>query len=323
MSRNASIGVDIGGTKTLCVLTDDQLLVLARIKFKTDPSGGQKRFASELISSIKNLKRIAKKKQLGLAGVGFGFAGQVDKLKCVVKTAPNILCLEGLALGKLIEQAAGLECVLSNDVHMGLYAEHQIGAAKGCAHALGVFFGTGVGGAAIMNGQLYEGASGLGGQVGCILAQPGGGPEAAQSHGMVDRIASKASIASEALQMAMKNWAPYLHNRVGTDIAKIGWGILAKAIKNGDKQIEQMLKARMQVVGIALSNVVNFMSPDMVVLGGGLVDELPKLVLTELGESLRKHLVPEVAAALKIKPAKLGGDAVAIGAARLAQVELG
>ncbi len=174
-----------------------------------------------------------------------------------------------------------------------------------------------------MNGQLYEGASGFGGQVGCILAQPVGGPKAAQSHGIVDRIASKASIASEALQMAVKNWAPYLHKKVGTDLANIGWRVLAKSIASGDKQVEEMLRARMQVVGIALSNIVNFMNPEMVVLGGGLTDEMPKLVVTEVGDSLREHLVPEVAAAVKVKGAKLGGEAVAIGAAKLALVDLG
>lgn len=322
MSDRVSIGIDIGGTKTLVILADEKLEILAKEKFKTEPSLGQKRFSTELIAAVKNLKKVAKRKKLKVAGVGIGFAGHVDKSKCVVKTAPNILCLEDYPIGKVLTEAAGLECVISNDVHLGLYGEHQAGVAKGCSHVLGVFFGTGVGGAAIINGQIYEGASGLGGQVGCVLAQPVGGPLAAQSHGMVDRIASKASIASEALQMAIKNWAPYLHKKVGSDISKIGWRILAKAIKNGDKRIEEMMQARMQVVGIALSNLVNFLNPDMVVLGGGLTDEMPKLVVNELGTALKEHLVPEVAEAVKIKAAKLGGDAVAVGAAKLALVEM-
>ncbi|HEX5034021.1 MAG TPA: ROK family protein [bacterium] len=322
MTERASIGIDVGGTKTLCILVNEKLETLAKVKFKTEPTLGQKRFSAELIAAIKILKRVAKRKGLALAGAGIGFAGQVDKIKCHVRKAPNIRSLEDYPIGKMIADETGLECVIGNDVHLGLYAEHQVGAAKGCSHVLGVFFGTGVGGAAIVNGQLYEGATGFGGQVGCILAQPVGGPKAALSHGIVDRIASKASIASEALQMAVKNWAPYLHQRVGTDLAKVGWRILAKAIASGDRQVEDMLRARLQVVGIALSNVVNFMNPDMVVLGGGLTDEMPKLVLEELGEGLRTHLVPEVAAALKIKAAKLGGGAVAIGGAKLALVEL-
>jgi glucokinase len=323
MSRRASLGIDIGGTKTLCLLLDEDLKVLGEAKFKTDVSQGQKRFTSELLAAIRQLKRAAKDKDLKLAGVGIGCAGQVDQKKGVVKAAPNVHFLEDYPAGRLIREAAGLESVLGNDVHLGLYGEHEVGIAKGYAHVLGVFFGTGVGGAAIINGQLFEGASGLGGQVGCILAQPVGGPEAALSHGIVDRIASKGGIASEALQMAIKNWAPYLHKRVGSDVSKIGWHMLSKAILNGDRRVEEMLLARMQVVGIALSNIVNFLNPELLVLGGGLVEEMPKLVVNGLGDSLRKHLVPEVASVLKVKAGKLGGGAVAIGAGRLAQVELG
>jgi glucokinase len=148
-----------------------------------------------------------------------------------------------------------------------------------------------------------------------VLAQPVGGPQAALSHGIVDRIASKTAIASEALVMAIKNWAPYLHQKVKSDLAKVTWGMLARAIKHGDNRIEEMLRARMRVVGIALSSVVNFMSPELVVLGGGLIESLPNLVLEEFEAGLREYLAPEVNERLKVKPSKLGSAAVALGAA--------
>ena len=141
------------------------------------------------------------------------------------------------------------------------------------------------------------------------------GPQAALSHGIVDRIASKTAIASEALVMAIKNWAPYLHQKVKSDLAKVTWGMLARAIKHGDNRIEEMLRARMRVVGIALSSVVNFMSPELVVLGGGLIESLPNLVLEEFEAGLREYLAPEVNERLKVKPSKLGSAAVALGAA--------
>jgi glucokinase len=147
------------------------------------------------------------------------------------------------------------------------------------------------------------------------LAQPVGGPKAAQSHGILDRIASKAAIAGEALVMAVKDWAPYLHNKVGSDLSKVGWGIIRRAIEHGDDRVEEMLRARMNVVGIALSNVVNFLNPDMVVLGGGLVNEMPELVLAEIERGLREYLVPEVSQVLKVRRSKLGDEAVALGAA--------
>jgi glucokinase len=231
------------------------------------------------------------------------------------------MVLENYPIGKYLRKIANVKVTIRNDVQTGIYAEHKLGAAKGCSHVLGVFFGTGVGGAAIINNKLYTGACGFGGQVGGLVAQPVGGPEAALSHGIVDRIASKSAIASEALVMAIKNWAPYLHREVGTDLSKITWGILERAIENGDNRIEEMLRARMRVVGIALSNVVNFMNPEMVVLGGGLVDQLTKLVVGEIETGIRQYLTPEVSKAVRIKPAKLGSEAVAVGAAHQALKE--
>jgi glucokinase len=118
--------------------------------------------------------------------------------------------------------------------------------------------------------------------------------------------------------MATKEWAPYLHKKVGTDLSKIGWGTLKRAIKFGDKRIDEMLRARMRVVGIALSNIVNFLNPQMIVLGGGLMDEMPKLVLSEFEAGLREHLMPEISKEAVVRPGKLHGAAVALGAAHRA-----
>jgi glucokinase len=318
MKKPAAVGIDVGGTKTLCVLVDKHFKKLDEIKFKTAPEEGRHRFTRKLTDSVGALVTGARAKNLDVVAVGIGCAGAVDEEHIRINTSPNLLILENYPIGKYIRKTVRAKLSIGNDVQMGLHAEHKLGAAKGCANVLGVFFGTGVGGAAIMNDKLYLGASGCGGQVGGLVAQPVGGPEAALSHGIIDRIASKSAIASEALVMAIKNWAPYLHREVGTDLSKITWGILERAVKHGDKRIEEMLRARMRVVGIALANVVNFLNPEMLVLGGGLVGQMTSLVVEEIETGLREYLTPEVGRAVRVKPAKLGGYAVAIGAAHRA-----
>jgi glucokinase len=318
MNKVAALGIDIGGTKTLCVLVDRHSQPLKRIKFKTAPREGRQEFTKNLIYTVTELREAAEEMRLEIVGIGVGFAGTVDTKSGRIKSAPNLLALEDYPIARHLRRVIKTKVTLDNDVHMGLHGEHQLGAAKGCSYALGVFFGTGVGGAAILDGKLYLGASGLGGQAGQILAQPVGGREAALSHGIVDRIASKAAIAGEALVMAVKDWAPFLHKRVGTDLSKIGWGTLKRAIKAGDTRIDEMLRARLRVVGIALSNIVNFLNPEMLVLGGGLTDEMPKLVLSEVEAGLREHLMPEISKEFRVKPGKLHGAAVALGAAHRA-----
>jgi glucokinase len=318
MKKPAAVGIDVGGTKTLCVLINKHFEQLEEIKFKTAPEEGRNRFTHRLKDAVGALATSARAKKLEVVAIGIGCAGDVDEDEIRIKTSPNLMMLEKYPIGKYLEKVVNAKLTIRNDVQTGIHAEHVLGAAKGCSNVMGVFFGTGVGGAAIINDKLYTGASGFGGQVGGLVAQPVGGPEAALSHGIVDRIASKSAIASEALVMAIKNWAPYLHREVGTDLSKITWGILERAIKHGDHRIEEMLRARMRVVGIALANVVNFVNPEMLVLGGGLVVQMPKLVIGEIETGLREYLTPEVSQAVQIKPAKLGSQAVAIGAAHQA-----
>ena len=321
MKKPAAVGIDVGGTKTLCVLLDKHYQLLEEIKFKTAPEEGRDRFTRRLKDSVGALIHSAHAKDLEVVAVGVGSAGDVDEHEMLIKTSPNLMMLEKYPIGKYLSKVVKARMTLRNDVQTGIHGEHELGAAKGCKNVLGVFFGTGVGGAAIIDNKIYTGACGFGGQVGGLVAQPVGGPEAALSHGIIDRIASKSAIASEALVMAIKNWAPYLHQEVGTDLSKITWGILERAIKNGDHRIEEMLRARMRVVGIALANVINFLNPNMLVLGGGLVGQMPKLVVGEIETGVRQYLTPEVSKAVRIKPAKLAGHAVAIGAAHQAMTK--
>ncbi len=322
MKKPAAVGIDVGGTKTLCVLVNKHFHQVEQVKFKTvNGGGGRARFTRKLTESLQTLLNGARAKGLEIEGVGIGCAGTVDQENIGIQTSPNLTMLENFPIGKYVRRVIKAEMTIGNDVQTGIYAEHELGAARGCNDVLGVFFGTGVGGAAIINKKVYTGACGFGGQVGALLAQPVGGPEAALSHGIVDRIASKSAIASEALVMALKNWAPYLHGKVDSDLSKVTWGILKRAIEGGDHRVEEMLRARMRVVGIALANVVNFMNPDMLVLGGGLVGEMTKLVVGEIEAGLRQYLIPEVGEVLKVRPAKLGSEAVAIGAAHQAMTK--
>jgi glucokinase len=317
MRKPAALGIDVGGTKTLCVLVNKRARKLKIIKFKTAPQNGSKEFTKTLLEISGYLAKWAGENGYKLVCAGVGFAGSVDK-KGTIMTSPNLRCLEGFPLGKALAKELHAPVTIGNDVQLGVLGEHKLGAAKGCSNVLGVFFGTGVGGAVVINNKLYRGASGLGGQVGGILAQPVGGPKAALSHGILDRIASKSAIATEALVMAIKDWAPYLHKKVGTDLSKVGWGAIRRAIDHGDGMIEEMLRARMHVVGIALSSIVNFLNPEMVVLGGGLMDEIPKLVMQETETGIREYLSPEVSSALKVRASRLGSYAVSLGAACVA-----
>jgi glucokinase len=323
MGKRGAIGIDIGGSKTLLALFTEGSELIEKVTFKTLPEDGRAAYRKRLVEAAQKLSNAARKAKLELVGAGIASAGRVDREKCSIVVSPNILHLEGFPIGNILKKAIRLESVIGNDVELALYCEHKLGVARGCSHVLGVFFGTGVGGAAMIDGKIYHGASGYGGQVGATLTHQIGGPESLESHGILDRIANKSSIAGAAIGMGVKQWAPHLYKEVGTDISKVTWGALARARKAGDKHIDELLRSRLRVVGIALSSIVNFVNPEMLVLGGGLTEEMPRLVVPAVEGGLREYLIPEVSKILKVKAAKFGNRAGALGAATLAFKKLG
>jgi glucokinase len=117
---------------------------------------------------------------------------------------------------------------------------------------------------------------------------------------------------------AAKNWAPHLLKSVGTDVRRIRSSAFAAAIRAGDKAVEELVRSRVQIVGIILSNVVDFLSPEMIVLGGGLTDTLPKIVRRGIRTGIWAHGSRPALRGLKVVTSKHKGHAVVIGAAKYA-----
>jgi glucokinase len=135
---------------------------------------------------------------------------------------------------------------------------------------------------------------------------------------VLDNVASRVAIAGDAAALASKRSASRLAQIAGTDVKDITSGNIAKAIKGGDKALEKLVRSRAAVLGAALSNLVDFLNPDMVVLGGGLVEALPKLLRREIAKSIEAHATPKAAAAVTVVVAKLNKHAGTVGAAKLA-----
>ncbi len=318
MPKRGTIGIDIGGTKMLFALFDEKFAVIDEIKLKTQPDKGEKLFTQSLNESIEALMKLARKKELVLVGVGVGCAGAVDPDKGTMRGSLNIPFLKGYPFRTKLTKMTGANVYISNDVQAGLYGEHQLGAAVGTKHVIGVFLGTGIGGALILDGKLHLGAKGRAGDIGHYMVNPMGALAGSDRHSVLDDVASRTAIAGEAATLAAKQWAPHLLKAAGTDVKEIKSGDLAAAIESGDKSIEELVRSRARIVGIALSNMVDFLNPEMVVLGGGLVEAMPTIIRQEVEKGIEDHTTDEVREGLKVVVAKLKGHAVTTGAAKLA-----
>ena len=317
--RRATIGIDIGGTKSLYALFDERFEVLAEEKFRSHPpKGGLTAFEASHAKAVRKLMREAHRRKLDIEAVGMGIAGRVDLREGVVLNAPSLEFLQGYTFQQRLQKETGARVFVCNDVHAGLYGEFTLGAARGASHIIGIWIGTGVGGALVIDGKLHMGASGLAGDIGNYLLQPVDAAKDAPRKEVLDGVASRTAIAADAAALAAKKYGSKLRKIAGTDVRDITSGNIAKAIKRGDKAVERLVRSRAQLLGAVLSNLVDFINPDMVVLGGGLVSAIPKLIRREIEKTIQAHATTRAAQAVKVVSSKLADHAGTTGAARLA-----
>ena len=317
--NRATIGIDIGGTKTLSALLDDDFEVVAEEKLRSrsgdDPLA---EFEKGLEKSIRTLLKAARKLGLKVAYVGVGVAGQADFPSGAIRHAPNLEFLEGYPLAKRLRKLTGARVFVANDVHTGLYGECTLGIAKKADHVLGLWLGTGVGGAMVIDKKLHLGAGGVAGNIGNYVLHAVDVARDAPRKEVLDNVASRTAIAGDAAVLAARERAPKLKKAAGTDVSDIRSGDLADAIRAGDKSVEKLVRSRAGVIGTALSNLIDFINPDMVVLGGGLVEAMPVLLRGEIDKAVKAHASPAAAKRAKIVVAQLHDHAGTIGAAKLA-----
>ena len=316
--KKCLMGIDIGGTKCMFVLFDRDMNVIKRVKHKTRADQGRKRFMQALTEAITKLLETVKKKHLELIAVGVGCAGRINSNGGSIELCPNIKFLEGYPLANRISKLTDVPVHIANDVRAGLYAEFKLGAARGAQHVIGVFIGTGIGGALIIDGEPYTGSSNAAGDIGNYLLHAMGPQSAMREEEVLDDVASRSAIAGDAAKLAAKQSARIPLKEMGTDVTKIRSGHLAKAVGKGDKAVIELIQNRAFIIGVALSNLIDFINPDVVVLGGGLVEALPALIKKSIEKSVREHTAPAALEKLKIKVTHFKEYAVAAGGAQLA-----
>jgi glucokinase len=315
-----SIGIDIGGTKTLYVLFNDRFRAIAEERHQTYPDkGGLRAFNANLDATIGKLMRKARGERIEVAHVGIGCAGDIDRDNGVIRTSLNLGILQGYALGARLEKLTGARVYVANDVQAALYGEIARGAASRSRHVIGIWIGTGIGGAVAFDRRIFLGASGHAGDLGNYLLHAVDVSQEQARKDVLDNMASRTAIAGEAAALAASHRAPEIAKAAGTDLREIKAQVLAKAIRKGDKAVKKLVDSRASVIGAALSNFVDFLNPDMVVLGGGLVEAMPAIMQRQVSKAIVAHCKPEAAKAVKVRVAKFLGHAGAMGAVCLAK----
>ncbi len=314
------IGFDLGGTKMQAVLFDRRFQVVARRKKKTRGNEGAEAGVERIAASIEKLLEEAQVPASQLAGIGVGCPGPLNLEEGVILDAPN-LGWRNVPLRRILEQQFDCFVTICNDVDAGVFGEYRFGAAAGARSVLGVFPGTGIGGGLVYEGKIYRGATASCLEIGHFPVDPNGKFCGCGRRGCLETVASRLAISAEIAMAAYRGQAPNLLRLAGTDLANIRSGTLAESIMAGDKVVEEIVRSGARHLGTAIAGFVNVLLPDVIVLGGGLIESLSQIYLTEVKAAMSQHVMPAFEHAVELKVAQLSDDAGAMGAAAWAQSE--
>lgn len=316
------VGVDIGGTKVAAGLVD-QAGKLFAVKKSPTPKGGSGqrifRLTKELIQELLKDQKINRAR---IRGIGLGVPGIVRPDHRDILITPNV-GLSGYPLAAQLEKSFKTRVVLGNDVNLGTLGEKWFGAGKGVENIIGLFPGTGVGGAIIIGGQLITGSQGAAGEIGHMVLDAHSPYKSAGLYGTVEALASRRAI-ERAIKEAVAKKVPTIITKLqGGTLAPVKSGVIAEALRRKDPLTMRIINEVCRVLGQACVSLRHILNPDMIILGGGVMEAcgdymLPRIRKISAADPFFKGIDD-----CRIERSFLGDDAVILGAVVLLKQVLG
>ena len=294
------LGIDLGGTKIEGIVLKSKENPEEVIRHRGDTE--EEKGYSQVISNIKSLvDSIENRINHKFNKLGIGTPGTIDPETGLLKNS-NSQCLNGMPIQKDLSKTLGKTILIQNDANCFALAETLLGSVKdqypNAKNVFGIIIGTGVGGGVIIDGKTLYGSQGIGGEWGHTIVTDNGDKCYCGKRGCVETV-----ISGRALQI--------YYNKISGKKLKFEE---IYAIKNSDSDAKKTLERLIKYFGKGLSNVVNIIDPEVIVLGGGLsnIDEL----YTEGYNELKKYVFNPTFKTPLLKP-KLGDSAGVYGAALL------
>ncbi len=316
--RRTFVGVDLGGTKILTAVVSADGTPSGSNKLRTEAESGAEAVTERIVASVGATLESAGVSGDDVAAVGVGSPGPLDPDNGVILTTPNLGWNE-FPLRQRLEDALGWPVYVDNDVKVGTFGEVRFGAGKGCHSVVGIFVGTGVGGGIVLKGRIHHGASRNAAEIGHHVILAGGPRCGCGVRGCLEALTSRTAIVRELRRGHERGMKSSLGKYLKKG-KKIGSGELREAYDQGDRLTRRVMHDAAEYLGIGIANMLNVISPQRVVLGGGVMEAFGDVLLDRISDAVRRNCFKVASAATEIVLAKLGDDAGVVGAAEMARV---
>ncbi len=310
-------GVDLGGTKIQAVVLDEAGAVLGDSRRPTPTEGGPPDVVEAIASALGDAAAAAGIEPASLAGVGIGSPGDVDDRAGTVTSARNLPDWEGsFPLASALTERVGAPVYLGNDVNVATMAEYRLGAGRPYSSLLGVFWGTGVGGGVVLDGQLWLGRASAG-ELGHVVVKMGGARCPCGRVGCLEAYAGRGAMearARKAVSEGTKTELFKIMEKRGR--GRLTSGVFARALDQDDKLAISLIDRAIEALGNGIASAVNLLDLEAVVIGGGLGVRLGQPYADRIEQAMLPHLFSDYRPPAVVV-AELGDLGGAIGAALL------
>jgi glucokinase len=309
-----TVGVDIGGTKIAAGAVDESGAILSRRRLAT-PGRDAEAVEQAVVDAVNDLRA-----DYDIEAVGIGAAGFVDEKRSRVNFAPN-LGWQDEPLRRAVEGAVAVPVVVENDANAAAWGEYRFGAGRSGEYVVTVTVGTGIGGAMVLDGELYRGRWGAAAEFGHLCVEPGGRPCGCGNRGCWEQYASGNALVREARYLASERRADAeILLALGDGMPE---GVQGKQVTEAARRGDPVALAAFDFVarwlGQGMADIAAILDPDRFVIGGG-VSEAGDILLAATVRAFTESVSGREHRTLPlVVTAELGNDAGLVGAADLAR----
>jgi glucokinase len=310
------IGVDLGATNIVCVLSGDDGKIITKDTRKTFGNRGKEKTISQIINSAKNVLREGEKMGISarsIIGMGVGGPGPINSDEGIIHIAPNIPGWINTSLVEELGNELDLPIFLENDANAAALGEWWLGAGKDIDNLVLLTLGTGIGGGIIIDGEVLYGTRHTAGEIGHMVIKEGGLLCGCGNKGCFEAYASAKAVVKRMLIEIEKGKKTALLDAVKNKPEKITCRLIYDTARKGDNLCKKIVEETGKYLGIGIANIVNIINPQMVVLGGGMA-RAGDLLFDPVREYVEEHAFNATMEGVEIVPTKLGTNAGAIGA---------
>jgi glucokinase len=339
MQQKHYIGIDVGGTKIQTSLVTEGGVVLASLRQETPRKCNAEVTLKTIEDSVTSLLQGQKLESGDLAGIGIAVPGVVQQETGHVVGTPN-MNLSGVDLGGYMKSRFDLPIAIGNDCNLGTLGECWLGSGRSAASCVGIFVGTGIGAGIVINDAVLGGAGQAAGEIGHIVVQTPCEDWRRQlknkqkkfdnvfvpkqlhqcgcgNYGCFESLASRTAIERFIREAVHDGQKSVITELSGGSLEVIKSGALAKALKANDRVVTTIMHYVSQVIGHACLTVRHMIDPEVIVLGGGVMEACQKFMMPIIEGVVMNDRLLAASGKRRVLLSMLRDDAVVLGAVAL------